>query len=174
MKDNIGRKGTEKEKRNSVHILANGIGTRISAASKLVGTRKSAALAAQVSTDSLQRYIREEVQPPFEAMVGLCNAAGVSLEWLATGVDPQNSKDVREEKGRYQLGSQEYDELMDDIKLVAVELEKFLKNNQLQIEDPEAKAKLIAMTVDYVHTRDKSRADEPVSAQIVRLMKYAS
>ncbi len=38
-----------------------------------------------VSTDALQRYIREENMPPFDAAVRLCKAAGVRLEWLASG-----------------------------------------------------------------------------------------
>jgi transcriptional regulator with XRE-family HTH domain len=38
-----------------------------------------------VSTDSLQRYLRGEVRPPIDALVRLAEAAGVSVEWLATG-----------------------------------------------------------------------------------------
>lgn len=38
-----------------------------------------------VSTDSLQRYIREEVQAPFAAVARLSLASGKSLAWLATG-----------------------------------------------------------------------------------------
>lgn len=40
-----------------------------------------------VSTDSLQRYIREEVQPPFAAIARLCLATDMSLRWMATGID---------------------------------------------------------------------------------------
>ena len=51
----------------------------------MVGTRKSAAKAAGVSSDTLQRWIREEVQPSLGPIIKLADAAGVSVEWLATG-----------------------------------------------------------------------------------------
>ncbi|MDH4120469.1 MAG: helix-turn-helix domain-containing protein [Deltaproteobacteria bacterium] len=62
-----------------------GFGDRISAVSRQIGSRLGAAQAAGVSADSLQRYIRGEVHPSFMAMARLAEAAGVSLEWLATG-----------------------------------------------------------------------------------------
>lgn len=61
------------------------LGTRIERVADLYDGRKSAALAAGISTDSLQRYIRGEVKPTMEAMRGLCVPKGVSLDWLATG-----------------------------------------------------------------------------------------
>lgn len=39
------------------------------------------------STAQLQRYIREANMPPFDVAARLCAAAGVSMEWLATGVE---------------------------------------------------------------------------------------
>lgn len=38
-----------------------------------------------VSSATLQRYIKEDVSPPFDAIARLCLAAGVRMEWLATG-----------------------------------------------------------------------------------------
>jgi len=58
---------------------------RISTVVSLFKDRKSAALAANVSTDQLNRYTKGENQPPFGAMVSLAKSAGVSIEWLATG-----------------------------------------------------------------------------------------
>ncbi len=65
------------------------LGTRIEAACARIGTKKSAALKAGVSEDMLHRYIRGGSRPSFEAMARLCAAAGVSLEWLATGKLPE-------------------------------------------------------------------------------------
>lgn len=65
--------------------IAPGIGTRISAVASRLENRKSAADVMGVSTDSLQRYIREDVQPTFEAVARLCLATGTSLAWMATG-----------------------------------------------------------------------------------------
>ncbi len=38
--------------------------------------------------DSLARYIREENMPPFDFMARLCLGTDLSLEWMATGVEP--------------------------------------------------------------------------------------
>jgi hypothetical protein len=54
-----------------------------------------------VSTDSLQRYIREDNMPPFDAAARLCAAAGVSMEWLATGESPRRVAGVREPGAAY-------------------------------------------------------------------------
>jgi hypothetical protein len=48
-------------------------------------TRRDAAGAAGISTDQLSRYLRGENQPTFQAMKKLCEAAHISLVWLATG-----------------------------------------------------------------------------------------
>lgn len=69
------------------------LGTRISVVARALGDRKSAALTAGISSDSLQRYIRGEVQPPFEALAKLCLATGYSIDWLATGLGQEKSID---------------------------------------------------------------------------------
>jgi hypothetical protein len=54
-----------------------------------LGPRTDAAKVIDVSVATLQRYIREENMPPFDAAARLCAAAGVRMEWLATGMGPQ-------------------------------------------------------------------------------------
>lgn len=91
----VGYSGTgtpERESEPRSDSLA-GIGTRISAAAKAMGSRIRAAEAMGISTDSLQRYIREEVQAPFAPVARLALASGVSLQWLATGAGPQRAAD---------------------------------------------------------------------------------
>lgn len=79
-------KSEDKNKnRKSDPILVPGIGSRISAASKKIGARKDAANAGGISTDTLQRYIREEVSPSFEALSGIAKEAEVPLDWIAFG-----------------------------------------------------------------------------------------
>jgi len=85
MKKKIKETEHKKTSASPVPILADGIGTRISEICEILGTRKNAASIAGVSTDSLQRYIREEVQPPFEAVAKLAIAADKPLDWVATG-----------------------------------------------------------------------------------------
>jgi transcriptional regulator with XRE-family HTH domain len=76
---------------SSVPILAPGIGTRITAAADLLGTRVSAAMTMGVSVDSLQRYLRAERVPPLDVAAALCAATGVSLDWLAFDQGPMKA-----------------------------------------------------------------------------------
>lgn len=73
--------------------LTEGWGARVKAVADLLGDRKSAAAIGGVSADSLARYIREEVQPTFEAVARLCAAARVRMEWIATGQGQKHSGD---------------------------------------------------------------------------------
>jgi transcriptional regulator with XRE-family HTH domain len=66
-------------------IPSPGIGRRISEAADRLGTRTSAYKVMGVSSAALQRYIKEENSPPFDALARLCVATSVSLDWLATG-----------------------------------------------------------------------------------------
>jgi transcriptional regulator with XRE-family HTH domain len=50
-----------------------------------LGTRREAADIAGVTVDAIIRYLRGENQPSFTAISKLCEAAGVSMQWLATG-----------------------------------------------------------------------------------------
>lgn len=49
----------------------------------------TAASVADVSVDMLAKYIAGTSRPRFDAMVKLASAAGVSLDWLATGEGPK-------------------------------------------------------------------------------------
>lgn len=81
--------GTTKKPLSDVPVRLSGIGTRISACADILGTRKSAASAMGVSVDALQRYIREDNMPAFDAVARLCAAAHVRMEWVATGEGPE-------------------------------------------------------------------------------------
>lgn len=78
-----------------------GIGNRIKAAADAIGSRKEAARLAGVSDDMLYRYMREETPPRFEAIVRLAQAAGMSLDWMATG--QEGSQATREGTGHYDV-----------------------------------------------------------------------
>jgi len=58
---------------------------RLSYLLDLFDSRKSAAEVARKSVDQLQAYIKGTSAAPFEALVRLCLAKQVSLDWLATG-----------------------------------------------------------------------------------------
>lgn len=70
---------------SQVPIPGKKLGDRIEAVADLLGTRINAAFVAGVSVDMLAKYIAGTSRPRFDAMVRLAAAAGVSLDWLATG-----------------------------------------------------------------------------------------
>jgi len=80
---------SEEETRNSVASSDSAprseLATRLRAVVECFQTRAKAAEAAGVHVDSLYKYLRGEASPGFEAMARLCSAAGVSMEWLASG-----------------------------------------------------------------------------------------
>ena len=145
--------------RKSVPILTPGIGTRISAAAEQIGTRKSAAGAAGVSSDSLQRYIREEVEPTFSAVAGLAHAAGVNLEWLATGEGPMLRGEAEH------VAPLDQGVMRDVIQVV----EEFLQERGLRLE-PEKKAELLVLLYEDVREHE-GKVDR---ARILKLVNLAA
>lgn len=71
------------------------LGRRITTIANRFPARRDAAKAAGVSVDSLQRHMRGENVPAFDAAAGLCLAAGVRMEWLATGSGPMLESEAR-------------------------------------------------------------------------------
>ena len=66
------------------------LGSRLLAVIEMAGTRQKAAEIAGRSTDQLGKYVKGAAEPPFLPVARLCMAAGRSMEWLATGVEPAN------------------------------------------------------------------------------------
>ncbi len=62
------------------------LGRRLSAVLDRLPSRQKAAETAGRSTDMLNKYERGVAEAPFMAMANLCLAAGVRMEWLATGL----------------------------------------------------------------------------------------
>ena len=65
------------------------LGSRLLAVIDQIGSRQKASEIAGRSTDQLAKYVKGAAEPPFLALARLCMAAGRSMEWLATGVDPE-------------------------------------------------------------------------------------
>jgi transcriptional regulator with XRE-family HTH domain len=86
------RIGTEATTDSPVPILEAGIGTRIAQAADRLKSRADAAMAMGVSPAALQRYIKEQNMPPFDAVVRLCAATGIRLEWIASGKGEEISR----------------------------------------------------------------------------------
>lgn len=87
--------GTDTPSSNSVPILAPGIGTRISEAAQMLGSRRNAASVMGISSAALQRYVSEDNMPPFDAIARLCAAAKVRMEWVAFDLKPIVKQSMR-------------------------------------------------------------------------------
>ena len=66
-------------------------GTRLDEICRQLGTRVYAAKIAGISDDQLAGYIYGRSKPGFLPLWRLCEAAGKSLDWLATGIEPAES-----------------------------------------------------------------------------------
>lgn len=128
--------------------MAPGIGSRIKFASDRIGARKSAAAAAGVSDDMLYRYIRERGAPSFAAMAGLAAAAGVRLEWLATGEgDPEQDSGAATRLGRPDI---DLDALEDVMTQVLALLEK--RRPDLSVK---ARARIVRLVYEFYIKQEK-------------------
>lgn len=65
-----------------------GLSERLRIVVDQVGTRKKASEIAGVSHDMIPNYVQGKTKVPFEVVVRLAAAAGVSLDWLANGEGP--------------------------------------------------------------------------------------
>lgn len=131
-------------------ILSEGIGRRISEVAKAIGDRKTAASVAGISADTLQRYIRGEVQPSFDPIARMAIKTGIRLDWIATGLGPKFLKE--HEAQRFDVGT-----LAQAVKVVETRLK--LTNGVL---DAEARAKVTADIYQLLIDEggdEKSRAD---------------
>ncbi len=124
---------------------------------------------------SVVRY--EKGERPCDAVYlrRICDTWGVSPVWLHNGAGvPTETAELNEANGTYAVASgTEYERILDDVYQAVYELESILKNRGLSIDDSKNKAKLIAMCVDYLHKRPENEI-EPVSAQILRFIKYGT
>jgi transcriptional regulator with XRE-family HTH domain len=90
-------KSKKRKRISAMHKLPKGFTERLRVVADRVGPRREAARIGGVSLDAIIRYLRGENQPTFTTMTHLCQAAGVSLSWLATGEgDPDESASPRD------------------------------------------------------------------------------
>jgi len=65
--------------------LTSGIGDRVLEAVDMVGGKKELSRKANISASQLYRIISEDSQARIETIVSIAQAAGIRIEWLATG-----------------------------------------------------------------------------------------
>lgn len=152
--------------RNGVPIIKPGIGTRIGVVADLIGSRKSAAKAADVSVASLQRYIGEEVQAPFEAIARLALAAGASLEWLATGEGSMQAVPLNTQEVVTQYDAQSSAKVS-ILQEVVTGVEEYLEKKKLQLS-ADKKGELISLLYDYFQAQ--GRVEKSATERFIKLV----
>jgi len=70
------------------------LGARIKLIIDRLGTQKDAASLVDLKPVMLGKYIKGDAKPSYYTMVTLADAAGVSLDWLATGREPMMRADA--------------------------------------------------------------------------------
>jgi hypothetical protein len=75
------------------------LGRRLSAVLDRIGTRQKASEIAERSVDQLGKYVKGAAEPPFLPLIRLCEAAGVRMEWLATGTGPMLLSETAQQRG---------------------------------------------------------------------------
>lgn len=65
--------------------LLEDLGHRVTAVMDRLGSRTKASEVAGRSADQLWKYSKGNVEPPFLPLAKMCLAAGIRMEWLATG-----------------------------------------------------------------------------------------
>ncbi len=127
---------------------------RLDAAAKRVGSLYALAKLAGVSDQTLYDFRRKGTDPSRGLLVRLAVAAGVSVEWLATGKEPLGWDPHR---------------FRDVMKTIEVYL-----RSERRIMDPHLKADLIAAVYEEIAQQERPQAREPTeprTARIVRLVE---
>lgn len=105
---------------------------------------------------------------------------GLAQPWILSGVGspaPENgeitpSEGSRDGKNSSPLMNIGYQDVLDDIALVVREVEEIIVEKGVSLT-PSGKGKLMALVFDYLVTRSEE-VNEPVSAQIIRLMRFGT
>lgn len=162
------RKKDESEQQSlsgtGVPVLCPGIGTRIKLAAGRIGSRKSAAYAAGVSEDMLYRYIREKRAPSFGAMAGLTAAAGVSMEWLATGEgQPDQGAEAPTRLGRPDVD-------LDSLEEVTVKVLALLDKRRPDLS-AKARGRIVRLVYEF-YIRQEKPMDEASLDNVIELAAF--
>lgn len=70
-------------------MLDNSFGERVDELVRIMGSRKALAESARISTRALDQYRSGDTDPTRRKLIAMARAAGVNVEWLATGEGPK-------------------------------------------------------------------------------------
>lgn len=141
-------------------------GERVSIAIERVGGSTKMAEIADVSTSVLSKWRRGESDPSRSRLVKMARAAGVSVEWLATGEgSPDKGAESPSKQG---FGPAEMDlDLMESVAVAALEE---LEARRIRLE-PAAQARLLRVL--YRHFAGKGeQPDHDTVSNIIDLAAY--
>lgn len=112
----------------------------------MLGGQEAAAAVAEVSTSTFSSWVNGKADPSFEGLWRLAKAAGVSLDWLATGEGPKAYVPADETAPGWQY---------DDPGPMTPEKRRFLEERGVRfeqdpgVEDADALAYIAALVIGY-------------------------
>lgn len=141
-------------------------GERISLAVKKAGGATKLAEMTGLSTSVLRSWRSEKSDPSRTSLIKVAKAAGISLEWLATGEgSPDQGAEVPSKQG---IGASEFD--LDLLESVATTALKELEARRIRLE-PAAQARLLRVL--YRHFASKGeQPDHDTVSNIIDLAAY--
>jgi transcriptional regulator with XRE-family HTH domain len=154
------------------------LGARIEQLADLLGGKKELARLANVSEVQIYRYINGENVPNVNVIVKLARAAGVSIEWLATGDTPGGETGIQETASSYVLdrGERTREYVIDRSLLAHVvsALENYLEKEVLELPARDRADIISEIYADVVAMPDpesrRAMADS-VMASLIRLLR---
>ena len=154
--------------KNTVPFLTDGIGTRISEISSLIGGKRELAKAANLSESQLHRIVAGESQVKLEPIVAMARAANVSISWLATGEGSMRLGD-QTTKGEEEIKTRIDQELLTACLEILDEVSRELRVTY----EPAKKARMIALIYELQSLEDDEHK-RPDKAKVLTLINFAA
>lgn len=137
------------------------LGNRISSVIRLLGGLKKAAGYAGRTDETVAAWRDGKTDPSFYGLWGMARAAGVSLDWLATG------------RGDKHVGTAPAAEIDQELlEMIIDELERFREDRRLEW-DARTRARLISLGYDMM-LAEREKGRNPTTSDLQYLLKAAS
>lgn len=146
--------------------ILGGMASRVRDCAKMVGSGDALAQNAAIPRRTLETYLAGNAEPKLRRAARIARAAGVRLEWLATGEGPMRVTEAGEQAAGYKrVAPLDAGALQDVVQVV----EEFLQERGLVLE-PSKKAELLVLIYEDVREHE-GKVDR---ARVIRLVKLAA
>lgn len=162
-----------------VSAFSPAFGNRLSSVLELVGGLVGASKVIGVSDEQIGRWRSGRSKPQFFGLAALCDATGVSLDWLATG-EGEMMRDARRGPPAFDVGLPLPEKAPAAIEprvhvLAITKVESWLAQNPRRRMTPEKKAEAIALIYDMILEAVGNPArSETIDRQVERILRLVA